>query len=84
MRELHLSHGMALDAMVALAPNMAAAAAACKTWRALYNGLQQFHDDLTHPMHLENKLLFPQLGAAARCRSAGRTDLTPSQNAPAA
>ncbi|MBV8125041.1 MAG: iron-sulfur cluster repair protein YtfE [Burkholderiaceae bacterium] len=65
MRQEHTEHGAALEKMVALAHEMTPPPGACNTWRALYAGLQQFHDDLISHIHLENNLLFPQFGAAS-------------------
>lgn len=65
MRDEHLAHGGALERMVALAQGMNPPQGACNTWRALYAGLQQFHDDLIEHIHLENNLLFPQFEAPA-------------------
>jgi len=36
---------------------------ACNTWRALYEGVAQFHDDLMDHIDLENNLLFAQFEA---------------------
>ena len=38
-------------------------AGACNTWRALYAGIAQLHDDLINHIHLENNVLFPQFEA---------------------
>ncbi|MBV8471267.1 MAG: iron-sulfur cluster repair protein YtfE [Burkholderiaceae bacterium] len=71
MRQEHTVHGAALEEMVALAHEMTPPPGACNTWRALYSGLQQFHDDLISHIHLENNLLFPQFDSAvkATCES---------------
>ncbi|OOF56276.1 iron-sulfur cluster repair di-iron protein [Rodentibacter genomosp. 2] len=34
---------------------------ACFSWRALYNGINAFIDDLMHHIHLENNILFPRV-----------------------
>lgn len=34
---------------------------ACFSWRALYNGINAFIDDLMHHIHLENNILFPSV-----------------------
>lgn len=64
MRHEHVSHGAELARLLALAYDMVPPAGACNTWRALYAGLQQFHDDLIQHIHLENNLLFPQFEPA--------------------
>ncbi|EBW1656282.1 iron-sulfur cluster repair protein YtfE, partial [Salmonella enterica subsp. enterica serovar Typhimurium] len=33
---------------------------ACTTWRVLYNGINEFIDDLMNHISLENNLLFPR------------------------
>ena len=38
---------------------------ACRSWTALYAGLEKFRDDLVMHMHLENEVLFPRFDAAA-------------------
>lgn len=38
---------------------------ACRSWTALYTGLEKFTEDLVAHMHLENEVLFPRFGAAA-------------------
>jgi regulator of cell morphogenesis and NO signaling len=37
---------------------------ACNTWRALYAGIAQLHDDLINHIHLENNILFRQFEEA--------------------
>ncbi|KSV82231.1 hypothetical protein N182_15595 [Sinorhizobium sp. GL2] len=44
----HLTHGFTL-------PD-----GACRSWTALYVGVQKFCDDLVTHMHLENSVLFPR------------------------
>ncbi len=34
---------------------------ACNTYRALYNSLEEFQDDLHIHIHLENNILFPKV-----------------------
>ena len=38
---------------------------ACRSWTALYTGLEKFTDDLVAHMHLENKMLFARFDTAA-------------------
>ena len=49
-----------------LCNNATAPQGACNTWRALYAGIAQLHDDLIDHIHLENNLLFSQFEAAKR------------------
>ena len=49
----HATHGLAL-------PD-----GACRSWTALYTGLEKFTADLVAHMHLENAVLFPRFEAAA-------------------
>lgn len=49
----HITHGLTL-------PD-----GACRSWTALYTGLEKFHDDLVAHMHLENEVLFPRFAAVA-------------------
>lgn len=44
----HLTHGFALPGD------------ACRSWTALYIGVEKFCDDLVTHMHLENEVLFPR------------------------
>lgn len=37
---------------------------ACRSWTALYTGLEKFTQDLVSHMHLENNVLFPRFEAA--------------------
>lgn len=60
MRFEHDQHGEALAGMVALSHGMQPPAHACNTWRALYSGLRELHEDLTEHIHLENNILFPR------------------------
>lgn len=49
----HVTHGLTLPE------------GACRSWTALYTGLEKFTEDLVAHMHLENEVLFPRFGAAA-------------------
>lgn len=49
----HVTHGLTLPE------------GACRSWTALYTGLDKFTDDLVVHMHLENEVLFPHFDAAA-------------------
>jgi regulator of cell morphogenesis and NO signaling len=48
----HLTHGLALPE------------GACRSWSALYAGLEKFSADLVAHMHLENTVLFPRFEPA--------------------
>ena len=72
MRHEHVDHGLALDQLAVLTHDATPPAEACNTWRALYAGIAQLHDDLIQHIHLENNLLFPQFEAAPQgCGSSG-------------
>ncbi|MDT4837391.1 Iron-sulfur cluster repair protein YtfE [compost metagenome] len=58
MRFEHDHHGLALEQMEALTHGITPPADACNTWRALYRGLNELHDDLMQHIHLENNVLF--------------------------
>ncbi len=58
LRFEHDQHGEALEKMLALTNNITPPADACNTWRALYQGLLEFRDDLMQHIHLENNVLF--------------------------
>jgi len=49
----HVTHGLTLPE------------GACRSWTALYTGLEKFTGDLVAHMHLENTVLFPRFEAAA-------------------
>ncbi|MGC9272023.1 iron-sulfur cluster repair di-iron protein [Acidiphilium sp.] len=60
MRVEHDDHGAALTRIEAITGGRVTPQGACATWRALYLGLDKFHDDLTMHVHLENNILFPR------------------------
>ena len=64
MRHEHVHHGDALERLMALTRDATPPAGACNTWRALFSGIRQLHDDLISHIHLENNLLFPQFEGA--------------------
>lgn len=64
MRHEHVDHGAALERLNALTNEATPPMGACNTWRALYAGIAQLHDDLINHIHLENNVLFPQFEAA--------------------
>jgi regulator of cell morphogenesis and NO signaling len=65
MRAEHSNHGLMLEQLMALSNNATPPQGACNTWRALYAGIAQFHDDLINHIHLENNVLFKQFEAPA-------------------
>lgn len=65
MRSEHVDHGAALEQLSALTHDATPPDGACNTWRALYGGIAQLHDDLLNHIHLENNVLFPQFEAKA-------------------
>ncbi len=74
MRHEHTDHGQALEHIARLTNDITPPMGACNTWRALYSGLAQLHDDLINHIHLENNVLFPQFEAAKEqggCGSSG-------------
>lgn len=58
MRMEHDDHGTALQRLADLTNDLTPPAAACNTWRALYDGLRTFRDDLMAHIQLENDVLF--------------------------
>jgi regulator of cell morphogenesis and NO signaling len=71
MRAEHIKLGSMLEQLLALSNNATPPEGACNTWRALYGGIAQMHDDLSNNIHLENNILFTQFEApiAARVKS---------------
>lgn len=65
MRFEHEHHYGALEEIERLTACMVAPPEACNTWRALYGGLQAFHEDLTQHIQLENNVLFLNSSHAA-------------------
>jgi len=60
MRAEHTQHGAMLEQLMSLSNNAEAPQGACNTWRALYAGIAQLHEDLINHIHLENNILFKQ------------------------
>jgi regulator of cell morphogenesis and NO signaling len=73
MRYEHVDHGASLEKLMHLTHDANPPMGACNTWRALYAGIAQLHDDLISHIHLENNVLFPQFEAqqAQGCGSSG-------------
>jgi regulator of cell morphogenesis and NO signaling len=69
MRAEHIHHGAMLDRLAELTHSATPPQGACNTWRALYAGIAQLHDDLINHIHTENNILFPQFEAAQPAKS---------------
>ena len=65
MRQEHTSHGEMLEHLMGMTQDATPPDGACNTWRALYAGIAQLHDDLINHIHLENNVLFPRFEASA-------------------
>ena len=65
MRE-HDFAGTALEAMRELTLGYVPPQDACPTFRGLYHGLAELHDDMHLHVHLENNVLFPRVARLAR------------------
>lgn len=65
MRMEHDGHGVALRRLEELTDGITTPRAACTTWRALYNGLRTFRQDLMEHIHTENNILFERFAPAA-------------------
>lgn len=66
MRAEHTQHGEMLEQLMHLCNNASPPQGACNTWRALYAGIAQLHDDLINHIHLENNILFSHFEASAQ------------------
>lgn len=60
MRAEHEDHGEALDGLATLTHDFQPPSGSCGSWRALYNGLRKFSDDLIEHINTENNVLFPR------------------------
>lgn len=60
MRADHDDHVRKLDDIRRLTGDLALPAGACRTWTALYAGLDDFLTDFDEHLRLENEVLFPQ------------------------
>ena len=63
MRDDHACEGQSLATIEHLTHGFALPSGACRSWTALYVGLQKFSEDLVTHMHLENKVLFPRFSS---------------------
>lgn len=60
MRHEHDSHADQLKALEHMTHGYTPPEGACRSWQALYAGLEKFATDLVRHMHLENEVLFPR------------------------
>jgi regulator of cell morphogenesis and NO signaling len=60
MQQEHLEHAENLKILRRLTGDHQVPAEACATWRALYQGLNDFELELMEHIHLENNVLFPR------------------------
>lgn len=61
----HVAVGEQLVRLAELTTDFVPPAAACTTWRALYQICRKLDEDLREHMHLENNVLFPQFATSA-------------------
>jgi regulator of cell morphogenesis and NO signaling len=62
----HDDAGEALRGIRSLTTALQPPVDACPSFRALYQGLEEFEQDLHHHIHLENNILFPRAVEMAR------------------
>lgn len=60
MRHEHNAHGETIRALENLTNNFTLPTDACRSWQALYTGVEKFTHDLMEHIHLENNVLFPR------------------------
>ncbi len=77
MRAEHDDHDRALTRLSALCGGYVAPEHACGSWRALYDGASQLHQDLQQHIRLENELLFSGALTAGGTPNAGDTPNAP-------
>jgi len=65
MRHEHEEAAALLQNITQVTHSLTLPEGACRSWTALYAGLEKFRDDLAMHMHLENEVLFPRFAAAA-------------------
>lgn len=63
MRHDHNEYAFFLDQVIRITDNCTLPADACRSWQALYAGVEQFKEDLMEHIHLENNILFPRFEA---------------------
>lgn len=64
IRVMEMEHdeaGQDVEVLKNLTNHLTAPADACVSWRTLYQGINQFIDDLMNHIHLENNILFPRV-----------------------
>jgi len=60
MRHEHDEHAQSIKRMQEITNDCRTPAGACRSWQALYQGVDKLIADLTEHMHLENNVLFPR------------------------
>jgi regulator of cell morphogenesis and NO signaling len=65
MRHDHDEHGAHLRQIDTLTGHFHLPDGACRTWAALYTGVEKLVDDLMEHVHLENNVLFPRFESRA-------------------
>lgn len=60
MRHEHNGHGETIRKLEGLTNNFTLPEDACRSWQALYTGVEKFVHDLMEHIHLENNILFPR------------------------
>jgi regulator of cell morphogenesis and NO signaling len=60
MRHEHDDHARTITRLQVLTHSYEPPADACRSWQALYHGVEKLVTDLTEHMHLENNVLFPR------------------------
>ncbi|MCU0885199.1 MAG: iron-sulfur cluster repair protein YtfE [Beijerinckiaceae bacterium] len=60
MRHEHDDHARTIRALQTLTHSYEPPMDACRSWQALYNGVEKLVTDLTEHIHLENNVLFPR------------------------
>lgn len=66
MRHEHDDHARTIRVLQTLAHSYQPPQHACRSWQALYNGVEKLVTDLTEHIHLENNVLFPRYQAPSR------------------
>jgi regulator of cell morphogenesis and NO signaling len=60
MREDHDDHALTIRSLQEITHGYQPPSGACRSWQALYQGVDKLVTDLTEHMHLENNVLFPR------------------------
>lgn len=69
MRADHAAHDADLAQIRHLTADLSLPEGACGTWTRLYQGLEEFIQDLTEHMRLENDVLFPRFETAGHAHA---------------